>query len=89
MIKFLKKHGCVVLKTTPGPGIPKGFPDLVCFARDGGFYFCLECKASRTSEHQPGQDMWIERLNAMSYAKFIWPGKRWEETAKELEEMLK
>lgn len=85
---WLRKHNCIVLKMTPGPGVPTGFPDWLCLAKDGGFYFCLELKKSKNAKHQPGQDQWIKRLDEMSYAKFVWPGEQWEKVKDELSQML-
>lgn len=86
VVSFLKKQGCFVMKTTPGPGVPKGVADLV-FMKDG-FYGWLECKASKTAKHQPGQDQFVKKMDEWSYAKFVWPAN-WTETEKELAEMLK
>lgn len=87
VIQFLKKHGCFVMKTTPGPGVPKGTADIL-FCKEG-FYGWLECKQAKNSKHQPGQDQFISKMDEWSYAKFVWPGEQWEKVQKELEFMLR
>lgn len=86
VIKFLKKHGCWVMKVTPVPGVPTGTAD-VFFCREG-FYGWLECKATKTSKRQPGQPQFIAKMDDWSYARFVHNGNL-EEVLKELEEILR
>lgn len=65
---------CVIHKNPTG--VHDGFPDLVCYL--GDTWFMLECKRSKDEEHQPNQDWWVDRLNKMSYASFIFPENREE-----------
>jgi hypothetical protein len=62
--------GAVVLKTDPS--YIQGFPDLL-FLQDS-FWAALEVKRARNSARQPNQEYWVQRLNLMSYSRFIYPG---------------
>lgn len=54
------------------PEFSQGFPDLLILFSNGRFAN-LECKKSADAHHQPNQDYWVERLDRMSYARFIYP----------------
>lgn len=62
--------GAVVLKTDPN--YIQGFPDLLVL--HDSFWGALEVKRARTSARQPNQEYWVQRLNLMSYARFVYPG---------------
>lgn len=62
--------GAVVIKTDPN--YIQGFPDLL-FLQDS-FWGALEVKRARNSVRQPNQQYWVQRLNLMSYSRFIHPG---------------
>ena len=70
--------GCVIHKNA---GYIQGFPDLTVFFAGG--YAMLEVKISRDASHQPNQDWYIEHLNRMSFARFIYPENE-EEVLNEL-----
>lgn len=61
--------GCIVLKNDPG--YLQGFPDLTVLYQK--HWAVLECKASAGAPHQPNQDYYIDRLNGMSIARFVYP----------------
>ena len=61
--------GCIVLKNDPT--YLQGFPDLLVLY--SGHWAALECKRSARESHQPNQDWYVEQLDAMSYAAFIFP----------------
>lgn len=49
----------------------QGIPDLIILY--GPQWAVLECKKENTASHQPNQDYYIEKMNAMSFASFISP----------------
>lgn len=61
--------GCIVFKTDPN--YIQGFPDLMILYRDR--WAALECKRARTAARQANQDYYIEYLNGLSFASFIYP----------------
>ena len=61
--------GCVILKNDPTD--LQGIPDLVIFY--GNRWAMLEVKVSATSKIQVNQPYWVEVLNEMSFAAFIYP----------------
>lgn len=70
----------VVLKTDPS--YIQGFPDLI-FLNDS-FWAALEAKRASNSARQPNQEYWVQRLNFMSYSRFVSPGNL-EDVLEELE----
>ena len=66
--------GCVVMKNATG--LKDGFPDISVYR--GRNWAMLECKRSESESHRPNQDWWVERLNDMSFASFIYPENRGE-----------
>jgi Holliday junction resolvase len=86
VVKYLKSMGCYVIKTTPGPGVPVGCPDVI-FMKDG-FWGGLEVKASKTSKFQPLQKQTIELLDTMSWCKAVYP-ENWETIKVELSLVLR
>ena len=71
LIKKVKNMfpGCVVLKNDPN--YIQGFPDLLILYRDK--WAALETKQSRLASHRPNQGYYIDALNSMSMAYFIFP----------------
>lgn len=76
LIKDIKKRfpGCVVLKNDPE--YIQGFPDLTIFYKDK--WAALECKKDANASHQPNQDYYVQQLNEMSFASFIYPENKQE-----------
>jgi len=59
----------IVIKTDPSYN--QGFPDLLILC--GPYWAALEVKANRGARSRPNQPYYIETLNAMSFAAFIYP----------------
>lgn len=86
LVKKLKETfpGCIVIKNDAQ--LKQGIPDLLVLHHDK--WVALEVKVSATAHHQPNQDMYVERMNKMSYASFICPENE-EKVFKELEEVFR
>lgn len=67
------------------PNYRQGTPDLRVYI--GKFWGALEVKRSKDAAHQPNQDEYVERLDKMSFARFIYPENK-EEVYDELEQAL-
>ena len=77
LIKEIKQHipGCFVLKND-GSNVPQGFPDLLILFKDK--WGSLECKRSKDAELQMNQPYYVDRLNEMSFSRFISPENKTE-----------
>lgn len=71
LVKELRRRfpGCVILKNDPD--YMQGIPDLVIFY--GKRWAFLEVKANAGAPVQPNQDYYVDKLNEMSFAAFIYP----------------
>ena len=49
----------------------QGIPDLLILYRNK--WAALECKRSEKEHHQPNQDYYIQLMDDMSYASFVYP----------------
>ena len=54
----------------------QGLPDLTVLWNS--HWALLECKKSRTAEHQPNQDYYVENANEMSFSRFVYPENKQE-----------
>lgn len=77
-------EGCVVLKNDSG--YIQGIPDLLIL--HGNKWAGLEVKKSASAGHRPNQDFYVERMNEMSFSRFIFPENK-EEVLNELERFFK
>ena len=86
LIKRIKKRfpGCMVLKNDPN--YIQGIPDLSVFYKD--HWAMLECKKSSNEPARPNQETYVERLNNMSFSRFIYPENE-EEVLNDMERAFK
>ena len=61
----------------------QGIPDLLIIWRD--FWAFLEVKESRKAKHQPNQNYYIDTLNEIGFASFIFPENK-EEVLNDMEQ---
>lgn len=61
--------GCIVVKNDCN--YKQGIPDLLILYKNK--WAALECKKTETASHRPNQDYYVETMNEMSYAAFIFP----------------
>lgn len=74
LIKDIKERlpDCIVLKNDPT--YLQGIPDLTVFNNDK--WAMLEVKKSADASHQPNQDYYVEKMDHMSFSRFIYPENR-------------
>lgn len=82
LIKELKNRfpGCLVTKLDSS--YIQGIPDLLILYNDK--WAILECKRSANASKRPNQEYYVEKLNGMSFSRFIFPENK-EEVLNELE----
>ena len=61
--------GCIVTKLDSGD--IQGIPDLLILFKDK--WATLENKRYSNAKHQPNQDYYVDKMNKMSFSKFIYP----------------
>ena len=85
LIKELKQifKGCVIMKNDSS--YIQGIPDLLILYEDK--WAALEVKKSGVASHRPNQDYYVNLMNDMSYASFIYPENK-EEVLYELQQTL-
>lgn len=81
-IKELKQEfpGCIVLKNDPN--YIQGIPDTLVLYKDK--WAALELKRNKKASHRPNQDYYVDLMNRMSCAKFVYPENK-EEILDELQ----
>ena len=82
LIKDIKNMfpGCVVMKNDSS--YIQGIPDLLVLHNDR--WASLECKKSEGARKQPNQEYYVEKLDSMSFSRFIFPENK-EEVLRELQ----
>ena len=63
----------------------QGIPDILML--ESNTWAALECKRSAKASHRPNQDYYVQKMNEMSFARFIYPENK-EEVLNELEQSL-
>ena len=76
--------GCKVLKNDPN--YIQGIPDLTVLYK--ARWAALECKRSCDAPHQPNQDYYVDEMNEMSFAAFVYPENK-EEVLHELQKAFR
>lgn len=71
--------GCMVFKMDQ----IQGLPDLLILY--GEKWASLECKRSTTAKKRPNQDYYVEKMNDMSFSRFVRPENK-EEVLNELQQ---
>ena len=61
--------GCIIVHLDPTE--IQGIPDLLILYENK--WAALEGKKSATASHRPNQDYYVERMDRMSFASFIYP----------------
>lgn len=76
LIKKIKKKmpDAIVMKNDAS--YIQGIPDLLVL--NGNKWAALECKKSEDAKKQPNQEYYVEKMNDMSFAAFIFPSNESE-----------
>ena len=82
LIKEIKDRfpGCEIMKNDPNS--KQGFPDLTILYKDK--WAVLETKRGEKAKRQPNQEYYVDKLNNMSFSRFICPENE-EEILNELQ----
>ena len=86
LVKDLKNKftGCIVTKLDSGH--IQGIPDLLVLYKDK--WATLECKKSANAKKQPNQEYYVDKMNQMSFSRFICPENK-EEVLHDLEQTFR
>ena len=86
LIKRIKDRfpECMVLKNDAN--YVQGIPDLTILCANGR-WAALETKRSEKEPHRPNQDYYVNKMNGMSFSRFIYPENE-EEVLNEIQQAL-
>lgn len=81
LIKEIKNRfpGCIVMKNDSS--YIQGIPDLLVLHKNK--WASLEVKKSANAKRQPNQEYYVDKMNDMSFSRFIYPSNK-EEVLNEL-----
>jgi len=76
LIHELKERfaGCIVMKLDAN--YIQGIPDILVLYQNK--WATLECKKSKSAARQPNQEYYVNRMNDMSFSRFICPENKEE-----------
>ena len=86
LVREIRDHynnECIVTKLDSG--YIQGIPDLLILHKNK--WATLECKKSKNAHRQPNQQYYVDKMDKMSFSKFIYPENK-EEVLNELYETL-
>lgn len=75
--------GCIIMKNDSS--YIQGIPDLLILYKNR--WASLEVKKDEKASHRPNQDYYVQKMNEMSFSKFVYPENR-KEIMHELEQTL-
>lgn len=78
-----KFNGCIVTKLDSGD--IQGIPDLLILYKDK--WATLECKKNEKASKRPNQQYYVDKMNGMSFSRFICPENK-EEVLNDLQNMF-
>lgn len=73
--------GCMIFKMDQIQGIP----DLLVLYKDK--WASLENKKSKDAKHQPNQDYYVDKMNDMSFSRFVYPENK-DEVLRDLQRVF-
>ena len=86
LIKEIKElfDGCIVTKLDSAH--IQGIPDLLVLYKDK--WATLECKRNSKASHRPNQEYYVNKMNEMSFSRFVYPENK-EAVLDELQQSFK
>ena len=78
-----KFNGCIVTKLDPGD--IQAITDLLILYKDK--WATLECKKNEKASKRPNQQYYVDKMNEMSFSRFICPENK-EEVLNDLQNMF-
>lgn len=83
LIKELERRFPGAIVTKLDSSHIQGIPDLLILYKDR--WATLECKRNKKATRQPNQRLYVDRMDDMSFSRFIYPENR-EEVLRELQQ---
>lgn len=86
LIKEIKElfPGCMIVKNDPN--YIQGIPDLTILYEDK--WASLEVKKSKNANRQPNQKNYVQKMDGMSFARFVYPENK-EEVLHDLQQTFR